>query len=421
VDELIRSQIHDALDVEAPPAYLRTRVMSSLPAAERHVRWQSSPSVRLAGQWAAGLVATVLAVAIIAGLLYSRGFFGPTVPVRPPPAPPAGLDSPDGVAIGSDGSVYVSDFLANRVFKLRPDGKVVVIAGGGLSGDGPATNAWLNHPAGLAIDRSGSVYIADAPGGTIRRVDTNGMISTLEVRDANGVATHLRLTGVPMGVAFDGSGELWVSEFYGTVRSIDASGATAILDTSSLPPPAWVPGYIAFDPAGNLYISDRAWGASDNPIYQNPIGGGCRIVRVSPDKKLSVVAGTGVCGFSGDGGPAVSAELNDPNGIAFDAVGNLYFADANNHRIRRIDKNGIITTVAGTGVGGYSGDGGPATQAQLEYPFGIGITSSGLLYFADATCSCWDPAVPGHLRVVRLSDNVIGTVMSGQTPIQTSG
>jgi sugar lactone lactonase YvrE len=362
----------------------------------------------------------LLAGAIIAGLLYSRGLLGPTVPVRPP-APPVGLNSPEGIAIGSDGSVYVSDFLANRVFKLRPDGKVAVIAGGGLRGDGPATMAWLNHPAGLAIDRSGNVYVADAPGGSIRRVDTHGMISTLDVRDANGVAQHLRLTGVPIGLAFDASGKLWVSEFYGTVRSIDASVATTILDTSALPPPAWVPSYIAFDSAGSLYISDRAPSASDNPIYQNPIGGGCRIVRVSLDKKLSVIAGTGACGFSGDGGPAVSAQLNDPNGIAFDSVGNLYFADSGNHRIRRIDKSGIITTVAGTGVGGFSGDGGPATQAQLEYPFGIGITSSGLLYFADATCSCWDPAVPGHLRVVRLSDNVIGTVMSGQTPIQTSG
>jgi sugar lactone lactonase YvrE len=420
VEELIRNQIHDALEVEATPPYLRARVMRSLPAADRHAWRPPSSSIRLAGQWAAGLVAMLLAGAIIAGLLYSRGLLRPPVPAIPEPAPPVGLVSPEGVAIGSDGTVYLSDFLGDRVFKVRPDGGVVVMAGGGASGDGPATMASLNHPAGLAIDGSGSVYIADTSGGTIRRVDTSGIISTLEIRDANGVAAQLRLTGVPTGLAFDPSGRLWVSEFYGTIRSIDASGATTVLDSSALPPPALVPGYIAFDSAGNLYISDRASGASNNPLYQNPVGGGCRIVRVSPDKNLSVIAGTGVCGFSGDGGPAASAELNDPNGIAFDSVGNLYFADANNHRIRRIDKNGIITTVAGTGVGGYTGDGGPASQAQLEYPFGIGITPTGLLYFADATCSCWAPAVPGHLRVIKLSDRSIATVMSSQTPIQTS-
>jgi sugar lactone lactonase YvrE len=419
VEELIRNQIHDALDVEAPPAYLRARVMSSLPAQDRHALRPSSSSTRLAGQWAAGLVATLLAVAIVAGLLYSRGLIGPIVPVRPRPVPPVSLVSPEGVAVGRDGSVYLSDFLRDRVFKVRPDGKVIVIAGGGLGGDGQATRAWLNHPVALAIDRDGNVYVADASGSTIRRIDSHGIISTLAIRDETG-ADVARLLGVPMGLAFDSSGALWVSLFYGTIRRIDPSGTSSILDTSTLPPPAWVPGYIAFDSAGNLYISDRASGSSDNPIYQNPVGGGCRIVRVAPDKKLSVIAGTGVCGFSGEGGPATSAQLNDPNGIAFDSVGNLYFADANNHRIRRIDKNGIITTVAGTGVGGYGGDGGPATQAQLEYPFGIAITSAGLLYFADAPCSCWGPAVPGHLRVVRLSDGIISTVMSGQTPIETS-
>jgi sugar lactone lactonase YvrE len=362
-------------------------------------------------------VATLLAVAIIASLLYSRGLLGPIVPVRPQPNPPVSLISPEGVAIGGDGSVYLSDFLDDRVFKLRPDGTVVVFAGGGSGGDGPATKAWLDHPGGLAIDRAGNVFVADAPGWAVRRIDSRGTISTLSIRDMSGVGINLH--GVPTGLAFDNSGGLWVSELFGTVLRIDTNGNGTILDTSALPPPAWVPGYMAFDSAGNLYISDRAPAAPNNPIYQNPVGGGCRIVRVTPDKKVSVIAGTGTCGFSGDGGPAASAQLDDPNGIAFDAAGNLYFADANNHRIRRIDKNGTITTVAGTGVAGFSGDGAQATQAHLEYPFGVGITPTGLLYFADAPCSCWGPSVPGHLRMVSLSDNVITTVVSSQTPIQT--
>jgi sugar lactone lactonase YvrE len=407
VDELVRDRIHEALEVEPPPAHLRVHVMASLPVADRSM---ARPALRRPGQWAAGLVAALLALTIIAGLLYSRGLL-PFVPVRPQVAPPVGLISPEGVAVAPDGNVYVSDFLGDRVFKLRPDGKVVVVAGGGSSGDGPATKAWLNHPAGLALDPAGNLYVADATGGTIRRIDDRGIISTLV--DAGGAFHVYGLNGV----AVDGSGAVWVSEFYGTVLRIDASSRGSSLNTSSLPPPAWVPGYMAFDAAGNLYISDRAPTASDNPTYQNPIGGGCRIVKVTPEHKVSVIAGTGVCGYSGDGGPATRAQLNDPSGIAFDVAGNLYFGDANNHRIRRIDKNGIITTAAGIGVPGYGGDHGPANAAQLEYPFGMGMASSGLLYFSDASCSCWNPTAPGRVRVLNLSTGIITTVMDGQTPI----
>jgi DNA-binding beta-propeller fold protein YncE len=407
VDELIRDRIHEALEVEPPPAHLRVHVMASLPVANRGM---ARPALRRPGQWAAGLVAALLALTIIAGMLYSRGLL-PFVPVRPQVAPPVGLISPEGVVVAPDGSVYVSDFLGDRVFKLRPSGTAVVVAGGGTGSDGLATKAWLNHPAGLAVDGENNLYVADASGGTIRKIDDHGIISTLV--DAGGAFHVYGLNGV----AVDGSGAVWVSEFYGTVRRIGADSRSSILDTSSLPPPAWVPGYMAFDAAGNLYISDRAPSASDNPIYQNPIGGGCRIVKVTRDHKVSVIAGTGVCGYSGDGGPAAKAQLNDPQGIAFDSAGNLYYADANNHRIRRIDANGIITTVAGTGVGGYGGDHGPANAAQLEYPYGMGMTSSGLLYFSDASCSCWNPTVPGRVRVLNLSTGIITTVMDGQTPI----
>ena len=419
MEDLFRAYMHDALDVEPPPAYLHARVVSALPAADRRVKRQVPYFPRVAGRTLASVLAVLVALAIVAGLLDFRAHFAPNVPVRPLPTSPGRLISPEGVAVGSDGSVYLSDFLGDRVFKVLPDGKVILLAGGGHGGDGPAIKAWLNHPIGLAIDRNGNVFVADGPGSAIRKIDRRGVISTLAFRDESGAPD--RLTGVPTGLAFDSSGQLWVSEFYGKIRRIDSNGVSSILDTSAVPPPVLVPGYMTFDSAGNLYFSDRRFGVSDNPIYTNPIGGGCRIIRVTPDRKLSVVAGTGVCGFSGDGGPATSAQLGDPNGLAFDSAGNLYVADANNHRIRRIDKSGTITTVAGTGVAGFSGDGGPAAQAQLEYPFGLGITSGGLLYFSDATCSCWDPAVPGHLRVVKLSDGTINTVMSSRTPVQTAG
>jgi sugar lactone lactonase YvrE len=410
VEELIRDQIHSALEVEPTPAHLRSHVMASLPAANRR---SAGPTLQLSGQWAAGLVAAFLALAIMTALLYSGGLL-PFVPGRPPILPPVGLISPGGVAVAPDGSVYVSDFLGDRVFKLKPDGKVVVVAGGGVHGDGRATMAWLNHPANVALDAAGNLYIADATGGTIRRVNGRGIISTL----VDGGDTF-HLYGL-FGVAVDGYGVVWVSELNGrTVRRIDAVQSSSTLDTSPLPPPTWLPTYMAFDSAGNLYVSDGASGASDNPLFPAPAGGGCRIVRFSPDKKLSVIAGTGVCGYSGDGGPAVAAQLNDPGGIAFDSAGNLYFGDSTNHRIRRIDRNGIITTVAGIGVAGYSGDHGPADAAQLEFPFGMGVTASDLLYFSDASCSCWDPIPPGRVRVVNLSTGKITTVMDGQTPVQT--
>lgn len=408
MEELIRDQIHSALEVEPTPVHLRAHVMASLPEANRR---SAGPSLQLSSQWAAGLVAAFLALAIIAGLLYARGLL-PFVPVRPPIVPPVGLISPEGVAVAPDRSVYVSDFLGDRVFKLLPDGKVVVVAGGGVNGDGPATMAWLNHPAGVALDAAGNLYIADLTGGTIRRVDGHGILSTLV--DAGNPFHQYGL----VGVAVDGAGAVWVSETNGgSVRRIDAARSYSTLDTSQLPPPAWLPGYMAFDSAGNLYVSDGAAVSTDSTIFQTPTGGGCRIVRFSPDGKLSVIAGTGVCGYSGDGGPAVSAQLNDPNGIAFDAVGNLYFSDANNHRLRRIDKNGIITTVAGIGVAGYSGDRGPAAAAQLAFPFGMGITSAGLLYFSDMTCQCWSASAPGRVRVIDLSTGKITTVMDGRTPI----
>jgi sugar lactone lactonase YvrE len=255
----------------------------------------------------------------------------------------------------------------------------------------------------MALDRQGNLYVADSIGGAVRRIDRQGFISTVTTMYG------------PQGLAFDSAGVLYVSTYFGELKAIDVRGGFTSLDLSSLPPPVPQLGYMAFDAAGNLYVSDRT-PATDSTYAIR--GGGCRIIRLNPGMKhspvgpwgLTVIAGTGTCGFSGDGGPAKSAQLNDPNGIVFDADGNMYFADAGNHRIRRIDKNGIITTVAGTGVAGYAGDGGPATKAQLAYPFGMGITPGGLIYISDASCACMDPATPGHVRILRISDSTITTV-----------
>jgi sugar lactone lactonase YvrE len=408
MNELIHGRMHDALDGEPTPAGLRVRVIASVPMPDRAQRSRRRPAFRWAGQWTMGFAAMVLAIAVILGLIYGRQTISSLSPgsgTHHGSAPR--LVSPEGIAIARDGTVYLSDYVADRVFRLLPRGGMISVAGGGLGGDGRATEAWLNHPGALAVDSQGNLYIADNIGGTIRRVDRNGVISTV----GSGYG--------PLGLAFDSGGVLYVGTYYGEIIGIDRSGGSTKLDLSALPPPLPQPGYMAFDSTGDLYVSDRApvtAGTSPSP------GGGCRILRLIPSQKhtqvesvwsIKVIAGTGTCGYSGDGGPAKSAQLDDPNGIVFDAAGNLYFADAGNHRIRRIDKNGIITTVAGTGVLGYSGDGGPATRAQLAYPFGMAITAGGLIYISDATCSCVDPVIPGHLRVLRLSDGIITTVPTG--------
>jgi hypothetical protein len=195
---------------------------------------------------------------------------------------------------------------------------------------------------------------------------------------------------------------------------VDSNRNLSPLDTSTLPLPKLFPGYLAFDAAENLYIADRA-PIPASSLYAAGPGGGCRIVRYARDGMISVIAGTGVCGFSGDGGPATAAKLDDPNGIAFDSSGNLYFADSNNHRIRRIDRHGTITTVAGTGTAGYGGDGGPGTKAMLESPFGIAMAPGNLLYISDASDNS------GRVRVLRLSDGTIRTIVSSQSAVVAPG
>lgn len=413
MDELIRSKMHDALEVEQPAADLRSRVMASLPANAPRVRrvW------KLSGQWVAGFVAVLLAIAVVAALLYTRGALDPIIPGRGlHPVSPPRLISPEGIVVAPDGTVYVSDYVGGYVFRLDPNGPVA-IAGTGHGGDGgPAISSSLKTPSGIAVDRDGNLFVVEQCRQRIRRIDRSGIITTYAGNGPSvcgaplsspnnfsgdgGPATSAGLSN-PLGLAFDSSGALHVGDSGSAhVRRIDASGTITSLDTSSLAFGLSYPGYLAFDAAGNLYVSDRSL---------SPGTGSCRIVRFSPAGEASVVAGTGTCGFGGDGGPAISAQLNDPNGIAFDSAGNLYFADSINHRIRRIDRKGVITTVAGTGVAGFSAGSGQGTAAQLEWPFGLAMASGDLLYIAEASCDCATPATPGRVRILRVSDDFITT------------
>jgi uncharacterized protein (TIGR03437 family) len=242
----------------------------------------------------------------------------------------AKLSLPTAVVADRAGNLYIADESNNRVRKVSPDGTISTFAGTGsfgFTGDGgPAANATLFYPNDLAIDSAGNLYIADQGNDAIRKVNTSGIISTL----AGGI--QVGNSPIPGG-------------------RLNAADSVAV------------------DAAGNIYSS-----------------GANNIVKIDSSGNYTTIAG-GVLGYSGDGGPAKSAALKSPSGIALDAAGNLYFADAGNNRIRKIDKAGVITTVAGTGTAGFSGDGGLATQAQIHLvgaPFaGVALDSAGNLYFAD--------------------------------------
>lgn len=245
------------------------------------------------------------------------------------------VNTPFDVAVDSSGNVYVAEPFTNTVVKLASSGSVSTFAGtgtAGYSGDGgAATSAMLNSPNGVAVDSSGNVYIADTSNNCIRMVDGSGKITTVA-----GNATA--------GSGFSGDG---------------GQATKAQL---------YYPADIATDSSGNLYIAD-----TDNN----------RVRKVDTSGIITTVAGGGTSGL-GDGGAATSAQLYTPEAIAVSSSGILYIADANNHRIRKVDTSGIISTVVGTGTAGFSGDGSIATAAELHDPQGVALDPSGNLFIADS-------------------------------------
>ncbi len=298
------------------------------------------------------------------------------------------LNTPRGVAVDGAGNVYIADNLNSRIRRVDAHGNIATVAGTGtrgFSGDGgPATAAQLFSPHGVAADRAGNLYIADRNNSRIRRVDAHGNISTVAGTEKDGFsgdggpATAARLS-FPLDVAVDGAGNLYIADTGNDrIRRVDAHGnistvAGAGEGFSGDGGPAtaarlYLPYGVAVDGASNLYIADT---------------GNQRIRRVDAHGNIATVAGTGTRGFSGDGGPATAAQLFFPHSVAVDGAGNLYIADTDNHRIRRVDAHGNIATVAGAEAFGFGGDGGPATAAQLWQPESVAVDAAGNLYIAD--------------------------------------
>jgi trimeric autotransporter adhesin len=245
----------------------------------------------------------------------------------------ASLHNPSGIYIDVHKNIYVVEYSGNRVRKIDTSGTITTFAGNGIAGysgdGGPATNASFNTPIDIVADNSGNMYIVDNVNQRIRKVDTYGIITTFA---GNGIRTY----------GGDGG---------------PATGAS-LQD----------PDRIAVDNTGNVYIAD-----ADNNVVR----------KVNSAGIITTVVGNGIAGYSGDGGPATNASLAQPLGIAFDGNGNMFVADGFNHCIRKISPSGIISTYAGNGIGGYSGDYGPATAASMQYPCGVAVDRSCNVYVTD--------------------------------------
>ena len=251
------------------------------------------------------------------------------------PATASLLDSPQGIAVGPDGTIYFSDTNNNSVRKISTSGTISVAAGrfreGGYSGDGGfGNNAALNGPSGLAFDSLGNLYIADQGNQAIRKLATNGIITTIAGGRAQG---------------FGGDG---------------GPAASGVFNN---------PAGLAVDSANNLYIADI---------------GNNRVRKISSGGTLTTVAGSGRFASSGDGGLATAASIAAPSGVLTDSAGNLYITEAGGNRVRRVGADGSISTLAGTGAPGFAGDGGPATSALLDTPAGLAMDATGNLLIADS-------------------------------------
>ncbi len=289
------------------------------------------------------------------------------------PALQARLEFPNDVAVDPLGNVYIADGDSHRVRRVDTDGTITTVAGTGKVGyggdGGPADEALLWGPNGVAVDDAGNLYVADSGNHRIRRVDPTGTITTVAGTGTRGnggdagPAIKAQLSG-PSGVAVDNSGNLYIADTYNQqVRHVNPEGIITTV-TEGLHTPTG----LALDRAGNLYIAESQRH---------------RILRVDRSGAIATIAGSGESGDKGDGGPAVAAQLFLPAGVAVDGGGNLYIADTGSDRIRRVDESGIITTVAGGAAGGDSRGYGPAVEAALNSPSSVAVDSTGAIYIAD--------------------------------------
>ncbi len=291
------------------------------------------------------------------------------------------------VVFDKKGNMYFCDQRHSRIRKVDTAGIITTVAGTifpGFGGDGgPATAAQFNQPTVVTFDSTGNMYIADASNYRIRKINTSGIVSTFAgigvfaFSGNGGPATAAELAAASCVIA-DDSGNIYIADSYNAqVRKVNTSGIISAWAGNS------VAGYsgdggnalsaeinicfrIAFDKNWNMYITDNN-----------------RVRMVNTAGIISTVAGNGYAGFTGDGGPATAAEIMSPYGVCTDALGNIFIDDALNNRVREINSLGIISTLAGNDSAGFSGDGGPSTAAELNFPVCVNFDYKGNLYVTD--------------------------------------
>ncbi len=351
---------------------------------------------------------------IVAGDTPTTGYFGYSGDGGA--ATSAELWWPMGVAVDSAGDIYIADTFNDVIREVNTSGIINTIAGnaglltGTYGGDnGPATSADLSFPVDVSLDGSGHLFIADYGNDRIREVNlSSGAIATVAGGGLvdNGPGASTALDG-PAAMVADTSGRLDIADYANncvrqlnlttglmtTIAGIGISGDNGDSGQATAAALDW-PTAVAVNAAGGLFIADE-------------YGQRVRDVNLATGV-ITTIAGDGTAGYTGNNGPATSAELDDPTGIAVDAAGNLYIADAANNCIREVNlASGTITTIAGDGTAGYSGDNGPATSAELDDPTGVAVDNAGHLFIADEGND--------RIREVNLSSGLITTVAGDGT------
>jgi len=367
----------------------------------------------------------------------------------------AQINGPFGIALDSAGSLYIADTTNNVVRKVSPGGTISTVAGTGTPGylgdGGAARSAWLNGPEGVAVDAAGNLYIADTFNGRIRRVDTDGIITTAAGIGSTGIfggdggPAISAAISLPPDVATDRAGNLYIADFGNSrVRMVTNGMITTAAGRNDGVPPIdgeeavnarlEGPTGLTVDRSGNIYFVEssvgsgtglalgdyKVWKVSAAGIltmfagngiasfsgdgsaataaqFNGPVGVAVgpagvvyisdtqnqRVRAVAPGGTIATVAGTGVAGFNGEIVSPRAALLNRPQGVAADALGNWYVADTANNRVRKVQPGGNLFTIAGNGNASYFGDGGPALKASVNQPEGVAVDAAGNVYIAD--------------------------------------
>ncbi|MEW6158046.1 MAG: cadherin domain-containing protein [Verrucomicrobiota bacterium] len=361
------------------------------------------------------------------------------------PAIAAQLQSPPGIAVDHEGNLFIAD--RHRIRKVTNDGMIKTVAGNGqydptLVEDGPATSVIVASPHSVAVDKNGALYISQSEHHRVRVVRSDGIIRTLAgtgVRGLSGddaAAIAAQLNG-PQGLVVDAAGHLYIADYGnhrvrkvtldGIISTVAGTGTAGAAGDGGPAVAAQLtnPRDLVLDSAGNLFI------ATSNHAIR----------RVDTQGIITTVAGSGIVGFQGDGGPATNARLNLPDGVALDAAGNLFIADYYNNRIRKVAPDGMISTLAGIGpegrAGGFNGDGGPAEDAQLNWPTSVAVDPAGSVYIADgsnhrirkvtfqiigSTIPVVTAISPANCRQgISISAIISGTALNGATSVTFSG